>query len=110
MEKSEIGKAFGIAVGVLIVLMALGWVLAYNGYAQFAFFAPRIQQVQTDTFHAGQAYTDGMATDLADLQIKYMSATDPAAKEAIRAIIKQRFASYDRSKLSPELQTFYNSL
>ena len=103
-------KLVGLVIVFIVTVGILGFVANAMGLANFAFFAPKIQQVQTNVFKEGQAYNDGMANDLADLQIKYMSAQDPAAKDAIRAIIKQRFASYDTSRLPPNLQTFYNSL
>jgi hypothetical protein len=97
-------------VALIVVVGALAFVTNAMNLVNFSFFAPKIQQVQTDTFKSGQAYQDGMANDLADLQIKYMTATDPAVKDSIRSIIKQRFASYDSSKLPQNLQIFLNSL
>lgn len=106
----EVLKVIGTFILVLVVIVAIGFGLRLAGFVSFSFFAPKVQQVQTNVFKEGQAYNDGMANDLADLQVKYMTATDPAVKDSIRAIIKQRFASYDTSRLPSNLQTFYNSL
>ena len=106
----EVMAAIGVMIGVIVVVGILGFVANAVGLANFAFFAPKIQQVQTNVFKEGQAYNDGMANDLADLQVKYVTATDPDAKDAIRAIIKQRFASYDAYRLPSNLQNFLNSL
>lgn len=103
-------KALGIGIVVLVGVLLLVFVLNIFGFSQYAFFAPKINAVQTKVFKQSQAYNDGMANDLGDLKLQYISATDPEKKDAIRAIILQRFASYDKTQLPPDLQNFYNSL
>lgn len=107
---SDTLKIIFSALGALTLMLAIAFGLQVFGFVSFKFFAPKIVQVQTDVFKSSQAYQDGMATDLGDLKLQYESATDPGKQEAIRAIIKQRFASYDKNLLPPDLQAFYNSL
>ena len=106
----EIFKGLLLTVLALGLLLALTFSLNLFGFANYSFFAPKINQVQTNVFKQSQAYNDGMANDLGDLKIQYLDAKSQEQRDAIRAIIMQRFASYDKSSLPPDLQSFYNSL
>jgi len=103
-------KTIMLVIGVIILGVAGLFGLQMLGFASFSFFAPKMAEVQNEVFHNTQAYTDGMANDLGDLKIQYEMAPDQGRKDSIRAIIRQRFASYDKSKLPSELRDFYFSL
>jgi uncharacterized protein HemX len=70
---------------------------------------PTTVAIQNRTFHESQAYNDGMARDLSDLQMAYMRADD-AGKSTIRATVQQRFAGYDARRLPPNLQMFLTEM
>jgi hypothetical protein len=106
----ELKAMLGFIVGGLLTLLIFSAILQVFGFASFSFYAPKVVAVQTKVFHESQAYTDGMTNDLADLRIRYMTEKDPDAKDAIRALIVERFKGYDRTKLSPELKDFYDGL
>lgn len=97
-----------ITLGV-VLFVAITTGLAFYQYAGFKFFAPKYAEVRNETFHNTQAFNDGMANDLADLRIQYLGAK-PEQKDAIRAIVLQRFASYPKDRLPAELRDFYFSL
>lgn len=103
-------KAAVMVIACVLLALASIFGLQYFGYASFSFFAPKYAQVQTDTFHNSQAYTDGMANDLGDLRLQYLGATTQEQKDAIAAVVRQRFAAYDKSKLPSELRDWYFSL
>jgi len=73
------------------------------------FSAPAQVAIENKTFHQSQAYTDGMARDLYDMQAQYNAAT-PAGKDAIRATVRERFAGFDASNLPPSLQAFLSEI
>ena len=103
-------KSISIGILILALVVGLGWLLKLNGFMSYQFFAPKVVAVQNQVFHESQAYTDGMANDMADLRLQYLMAKDAGSKDAIRAVILQRFASYPKDRLSPELRDFYNTL
>ncbi len=98
-----------LIAAVVLVLVVVTGALFYT-FGATAFFMPKYAEVRNQTFHNTQAYNDGMANDLADLQVQYLGAKTPEAKAAIRAIILQRFASYPKERLPSELRDFYFSL
>ena len=102
-------KVMWFAIATIVSIAILGFVANALGLASFAFFAPKVQQVQTNVFKEGQAYVDGMRMDFDDLMLRYRIApTDQ--KAAIRAVMLQRFASFDINKLNPDQQQFYYQL
>lgn len=98
--------------GLVVAVMSVGILLTVAnvmGFANFAFFAPKVEQVRFDTFKQSQAYNDGMLRDLQNLKLEYLKG-DADQKAALRGIVLQRFSVYDATKLPPDLQAFYNSL
>ena len=102
-------KIIGISILTLIGILVLGFVLNLAGFAQFAFFAPKIVQVQNKVFQESQQYNESMVRDLSQLEQQYITAT-PVQKDSLRALTIHRFEVYDINKLPPDLQNFYNSL
>ena len=103
-------KLAGSMLAVIVVLLLLVFGMQLAGFASFAFFAPKVVAVQTQTFKQSQAYTDGMANDLGDLRLQYLGAKTQEQKDAIRAVILQRYNSYNKDQLPPDLRQFYFSL
>ena len=100
------GKVVGLVVGVLVAILGLGWLAMGNDFFLYQFFAPKYEQVRHDTFKESQAYNDGMKNDLQDLWIQYTGNITQEQRDAVASTILHRFASYDESKLPPELRTF----
>lgn len=89
-----------------IIWGSLGLVaVAAVGTGLYWFTAPAYVAIQNRTFHESQAYNDGMARDLDNMRLAYLSA-DAGAKAAIRATIQHRFAGYDADRLPLDLQAF----
>lgn len=103
-------KSIALVIGAILLGLGLLFGLQMFGFASFSFFAPKMAEVRNEVFHNTQAYTDGMANDLGDLKMQYEMAPDQARKDSIRAIVKQRFAGYDKSKLPADLRDWYFSL
>lgn len=75
----------------------------------YKFFATKVEQVRYDTFKESQSYNDGMASELQAMQLNYVKA-DKEGKAAIASIILHRYASYDTTKLPPDLQVFLKEI
>lgn len=90
----------GVVIGVAIIF----------GFINYSFFAPKINEVQTKVFKESQAYNDGMRNDFQDLQLQYLAVDTEPKRQVIRAVILQRFANYEVSKLPYEQQKFYEEI
>jgi len=102
-------KVMWFFIALIVSIAILGFVANLTGLANFAFFAPKVEQVRYDVFKRSQAYNDGMIRDLQDIRREYLTAT-VEQKAALRAIAIHRFDAYDVSKLPPDLVAFYQSL
>lgn len=98
-------KAGFLAVFVLIVVLALGWIGVANQWAMFAVFAPKMEQVRYNTFKQSQAYNDGMAEQLSKYQMEWINAT-PDAKASMQSVILTQYASYNENMLPPNAYSF----
>jgi hypothetical protein len=96
-----------LTVGFWMVVFVVG--AAALGLGIYWVTQPTTVAIQNRTFHESQAYNDGMARDLSDLQMAYMRADD-AGKSTIRATVQQRFAGYDARRLPPNLQMFLTEM
>lgn len=89
--------------GLLVGVAAFG--LHAAGWANFAFWAPKMEQVRHTTFKQSQAYQDGATKNLARLRLAYETA-DEAHRAALRLVILTEASVVDRETLPSELQTF----
>ena len=110
--KSEI-KGCGVflrwGIMFVVVMGILGFLGNYIGFFNYAFFAPKQEQVRYNVFKESQAYNDGMIRDLEDLKMTYQQA-DANGKTALKGTILHRFSIYDKNRLPADLQSFYNVL
>jgi hypothetical protein len=102
-------KYVGWGILALVGLIALSFVFTLAGFAQFAFFAPKVMKVQNQVFQQSQQYNEGMVRDLENIQRQYLAAT-PEQKQALKALAQHRFEVYPFDQLPPDLQNFYRSL
>ena len=103
-------RAFLASVVTLIGLVALGFGLNFFGYAQFAFFNPKYEQVRRNTFEQSQAYVEGQRRDIQNLRIDWMSATGDQ-KAAIRSLALTRINGLPEEVVSmPAIQSFKREL
>jgi hypothetical protein len=51
-----------------------------------------------------------MAKDLGNFQLEYIRTDDQGKRAALRAVILDRFAGYDDTRLPPNLRNFLNLL
>jgi hypothetical protein len=96
-------------VGVLVLILGLGWVLTANDLFMAKTFSPKYEQVRRDTFVQSQAYNEGMAQQVEDFHMEYIQAT-PDQKRMLAVNILHRTAGYDTSKLPPDDRMFLDSL
>lgn len=94
-----------------VALLALGFAgLSAVSLGIYAVVKPASIAIDNRAFHESQAYNDGMAKDLGNFQLEYTRTDDAGKRAALRAVILDRFAGYDETRLSPSLQNFLNTL
>ena len=96
-------------VGVVALIGVGIFGLESLGYLNYGFFLPWQQQIQYNTFKNTQAYNEGMIHSLYNIQRQY-EAADDVDKASLRQMVLHEFETYDRNRLPPDLQTFYNRL
>jgi hypothetical protein len=97
-------------VVTLIVLCGVGFGLNYLGFAQFAFFNPKYEQVRRNTFEQSQAYVESQRRDIQNLRLDWIDAT-PEKKAAIRSVALQRINGLPPEVAAmPEVVSFRNEL
>lgn len=100
-------RIFTRVIVSIAAIAALLFISNLVGWLNFSFFAPRIEAVRAQTFEQSQTYNDGMVRDLQEFQLEWGSSSD-TQKATIRAVVLQRFAHYDESRLPADLRAFYD--
>lgn len=97
-------------IGILILLIGLGWGAEYLGIIKMGIFEPMRENVRREVFENTKSYVHGAAQDLAKYFDEYQNA-DANRQTAIKQVIIMRFAELDVSKLpSVELQNFLRDM
>jgi hypothetical protein len=96
-------------LGALLASLALVWFIAGNSLLMQKVFAPAFEQVRRETFEESKAYRDGMAQEIAALQIEYIKA-DEKIKPALASAIKHKAAGIPENALPYNLQIFIKEL
>jgi hypothetical protein len=102
-------KTVFASIGGFFLLILAITILNAVGFANWAFFAPKVAQVQTNVFHNSQQYNEGMVRDLENIQHEYLH-SNPEEKKALRALAIHRFEVYPIDQMPADLQNFYRSL
>ena len=97
-----------LAAVFLFVLFVVGG--SWLGFKLYEYYNPKYTQVQYNTFKQSQQYNDGMANRLEQYQEAYDQCSTTACRDNIASMVKHDFASYDESRLPPQLQLFYDKM
>jgi len=95
--------------GIFIWIVALVAIMLVS-FGMYAWMKPATIAIDNRAFHESQPYNDSMAKDLGNFQLEYLRVTDPDKRAALRAIILDRYAGYDETRLNPSLRSFLDSL
>lgn len=102
-------KVVSGGIAAIVVILALVWVFQGNDFFMAKVFNPKYEQVRRDTFVQSQAYNEGMAKEVENYHLQYVTAT-PDQQKALASVILQQVSGYDTSKLPPADQLFINQL
>ena len=98
-----------VFVGVIVLLLGVGWLAQGNDFFMYRVFAPKYEQVRRETFEQSKAYNQGMIQELQNMQFQYEQA-DPEHKSALASIILHRAADYPLEKMPVDLRSFIEKL
>jgi hypothetical protein len=99
----EILGGTALVIGGVVVMSAVSLGI-------YAVTKPASIAIDNAAFHNSQAFNDGMAKDLGNFQMEYIRTDDSGKRAALRAVILDRFAGYDETRLPPNLRNFLNQL
>lgn len=103
-------RTFGYIVASLFglaALLSLAFGLTWLGIEWRGFFGPRRAAVERRIFEETRSYQHGMRQDLVRYRMEYLLADTQDEKDAIASTVRMRFAEFDTTTLSPELQAFW---
>lgn len=106
--KEFLAWVIGIGVSVALVIGVI-WLFTQNDLAVTAKYAPKYEAVRRKTFVESQAFNEGVAKDLEDMERDYAKA-DHDGKDAIRTMVRRRTADYDLSQLPTDLRSFVEKM
>lgn len=94
-------------LGVIAIMFFVGMINVFYtstvGKAQ--------QNAETGVYYSSQAYVDGVAKDLSDLRQQYNKTSAADEKSAIKGIVFNRYANFDKRKLNDtDLQDFLTAM
>lgn len=94
-------------VGLVVVVIIIG-ALDYTGLMWKSFIGPKRQNVDTQIFYEGQAWTESNNRELAKYYDEYMHAEPGSSeREVITQLIKVNFSDVRAEKIkTPTLQAF----
>jgi len=99
----ELLATTALIIGGIVLLSGVGLGI-------YSVTKPASIAIDNRAFHESQAYNDGMAKDLGNFQMEYLRIDDPSKRAALRAVILDRFAGYDATRLNPNLRSFLDTL
>jgi hypothetical protein len=99
----------GWLVGIVVVL-AIIFGLNLFGFAQYSFFAPRMEAVRRDTMIQSRAYSEASTRDIYRLKLQYVQAKTDDEKSTIAAFARHEATAFDKDRLPPDVQTWLNQI
>ena len=98
-------RTFGIAVLVLLALLAVTWLIQGNDFFMYKFFAPRYEAARREVFVNTPSYVNGKRQFLARLHHEWENA-DAGHRESICALARSEAATVDVKLLPSNLQAW----
>lgn len=106
----KILKVISIIVGIIMALTVLLFGFGMIDVAYKSFFKPKYENVDRATFEKTKPYVHGNIQDIAKLYEEYHKAESEEDKEAIKNLIKIRFAEFDANLIkSQKLRNFFET-
>ncbi|MFA5987915.1 MAG: hypothetical protein WC797_04695 [Candidatus Paceibacterota bacterium] len=95
---------------LFVATVCLGFGIYGSDFVLYKTFAPMFANAEREVYKNTASYIDGMAHDLSDLQVKYVTCTDPEAKKALATFVLERAAEVDMTKLPSANQKFVDEI
>jgi hypothetical protein len=102
----SVPRLFFMSIFGLVFLCLIAFSLNYFGYANFAFFAPRLEAVRRDQMIESRSYTEGAIRELYTLQRQYQTAKTDEERAVISAAAIHEFSIFPKERLPNDLKIF----
>ena len=104
-------KATILIMIAIVGLIAGGYGLQYVGLQWYKWYAPQKADAERVVFKKTRSFNEGKSQELSKLRMEYLRAKadgDDTSARSIMSVVRHTFADYDRTQLTPQLQTFLN--
>lgn len=103
------GKIVATAIGVVVLILGLGWIAQGNDFFLYQYFAPKYANVGRQVFEGSNSYNRGTIQNLRDAEQNYITA--PADRRiGLGSTIVQQYADYPDNQLPNDLHAFMGCL
>ncbi len=99
-----------LVVSVLVLFCAVIFGLNLFGFAQYSFFAPKMEAVRRDTMLQSRAYGEAATRELYRLKLQYAQAKTDDERSTIAAFARHEATAFDRTLLPPDVQVWLNQI
>lgn len=105
------GKIIGIVVLVLALLIGLDFGFGYLGVFKTKTVGKAKQNAEREVFEQTQSYVEAKRQEALDLYLEYSKCSDDD-KQALRFVIRNKFANFDEQKYinDPELRDWIHDM
>ena len=103
----------GILAVILVIALLIGLSFATGvlDLKFYEFFGVRKANIEREIFKENKTHVEGMASDLAKYRYELQIEKDETAKQAIRDLIRSKYADFDVNKLQDySLQNFLREI
>lgn len=103
-------KAIAAIIGIGAASLGGIFLLNLFGFANIAFFAPKLEGVRRDVMIESRAYSEATVRELYRLKRQYESAETPAAKQTIAAAARHEFSIFPEDRLPADLAVWMRQI
>ena len=98
-----------LALGIACIV-GLAFGIPYLSLQVKKTYGTEFESVQTDIYRENKGFVEGTIKDLRELQVDYHGATEPAHKNAIADLAKQRAGELDEDRIPNSLKRWLETL
>lgn len=99
-------KTVGVVLLGLLLTGGAIFGLTYGSLGMQQFFGPKFEQVRRDIYEESWSYNRGKVEHLNRLRLEYLNSENEGHKSALRSVILNEVAAFDRDRLPADLQQF----
>lgn len=97
-------------LGILLAFLFTLFLIQGIGLINLKFWGTKYENTRTEIFQETKAYTHGSIRDIADLCLEALTLESLSHRDVLKATIRHRVATFDKTKLPLHVQQCLNKL